>query len=208
MPTRWPISGVRRRALRCDQMGVALDDRFELGVAGHLVQGREAVGGSRIHEVDDPLGATGAVTSRIAWLAPLEPTGYMGWAASPSRVTRPKNQPGGGVEHQPGVPLAAGDEHRAAGQERRWIRMDAARADPRRAALWSTPCGRLGSDCRDRAVDGPSRSVHAVGRETAGPPVVQWSDPVGRLERPPEVPRVEEPQPATVAPSAWNNLCR
>jgi hypothetical protein len=29
------------------------------------------------------------MASRIAWLAPLEPTGYIAWAASPSRVTRP-----------------------------------------------------------------------------------------------------------------------
>ena len=34
--------------------------------------------------------------SSTAWEPPLAPTGYMGWAASPSRVTRPAPQDGRG----------------------------------------------------------------------------------------------------------------
>src|SRR5208337_3187681 len=105
---------------------VALHDRFALGMAQHAVDEFEAGRGAFLHLVDHPLRSALAIeahdlgglgqavelvfvqrlhrvvglfeerASRIACAVPLEPTGYMGCAASPSSVTRPKLQCGRG----------------------------------------------------------------------------------------------------------------
>src|SRR5215831_7242789 len=71
--------------------------RRMLAVGAHDPGGRARahglVGGERGQRVAPAARQSASVrASRMAWAAPLEPRGYIGCAASPSRVTRPKVQ--------------------------------------------------------------------------------------------------------------------